>query len=233
MSGGPTRGSRSLRGLVPHLGVDAGGHQTGRGCGGMHPGPPRHHSEDSRRCRSLESASAQTRTVRSRDRSFTSPQRGHAARIVAMSNVRHPAGRLGAPAQMTGTRMGRCRSSRSPTGAAWRTRPRTPWRPFAKGLELGASGLESDVWLSADGQPVLVHDERVVAGPPPGRRVATRLPISWLAFTSPASPTSSRRSGTDFELSLDLKDPASAERPRSRSSVDSASRNGRGCASAA
>jgi len=37
--------------------------------------------------------------------------------------------------------------------------PENTLEAFTKGLALGASGLESDVWLSADGHAVLVHDE--------------------------------------------------------------------------
>ena len=42
--------------------------------------------------------------------------------------------------------------------------PENTLQAFRRGLDLGAAGLESDVWLSADGQPVLVHDERFWRG---------------------------------------------------------------------
>ena len=44
---------------------------------------------------------------------------------------------------------------------------------FALGLRLGATGLESDVWLTADGVPVLDHDGVVQARPAPAGRSAT------------------------------------------------------------
>lgn len=76
---------------------------------------------------------------------------------------------------------------------------------FQLGLRLGASGLESDVWLTADGEVVLDHDGVV----------ATRLrkrPIGEVGRASLPShiPTLAElyeHCGTDFELSLDLKAP--------------------------
>lgn len=75
---------------------------------------------------------------------------------------------------------------------------------FALALEMGASGLESDVWLTADGVAVLDHDG-VVAGVPVGRLDRRALPphIPALADLYAAC-------GTGFELSLDLKDDAAA-----------------------
>lgn len=78
---------------------------------------------------------------------------------------------------------------------------------FALALRLGARALESDVWLTADGVAVLDHDGVV------GSRVRRR-PISSVerADLPPHIPTLSdlyAELGTDFDLSLDLKDPAS------------------------
>jgi glycerophosphoryl diester phosphodiesterase len=77
---------------------------------------------------------------------------------------------------------------------------------FRRGLELKAAGLESDVWLSADGQPVLVHDERFWRGL---RHVdVRRSSAATLArFDIPRLVDLYEACGTDFELSLDLKDP--------------------------
>lgn len=75
---------------------------------------------------------------------------------------------------------------------------------FDLALRLGATGLESDVWLTADGVPVLDHDGVV------GR--VRRKPIS--SFTRaelpehiPALTDLFATVGTNFELSLDVKDP--------------------------
>lgn len=80
---------------------------------------------------------------------------------------------------------------------------------FARALEQGAAGLESDARLSADGEVVLVHGTHV-------RRGLRRLPV----VSTPAGRLSEagvprlgdlyRELGTDYELSLDLKDPAAA-----------------------
>ncbi len=68
--------------------------------------------------------------------------------------------------------------SRSPTAAPARTRRRTRSRRSQLALRLGATGLESDVWLTADGVPVLDHDGVVGprAPPPPDRRGRARRP---------------------------------------------------------
>lgn len=41
--------------------------------------------------------------------------------------------------------------------------PENTLEAFALALKLGADGLESDVWLTADGVPVLDHDGSVRA----------------------------------------------------------------------
>ena len=63
--------------------------------------------------------------------------------------------------------------------------PENTIEAFKLGLRLGATGLESDVWLTADGIPVLDHDGVVRAGPavPPDRR----------AVAAPTSRRTSRR----------------------------------------
>jgi glycerophosphoryl diester phosphodiesterase len=72
--------------------------------------------------------------------------------------------------------------------------PENTLEAFHKALAAGATGLESDVWLSADGVPVLHH------GPPHKEK---RVPVSL--------PTLFAECGTDFDLSLDLKGPGTAE----------------------
>ncbi len=77
---------------------------------------------------------------------------------------------------------------------------------FRRALKLGATGLESDARLSADGQVVLVHGPLVRAGL---RRLKVRaLPAARLAELGvPRLADLYAEVGTDFELSLDLKEP--------------------------
>ncbi len=100
----------------------------------------------------------------------------------------------------------------SPIGFAHRgARARAPENTieaFRLALELGASGLESDVWLTADGVPVLDHDGVVRAD---GRRRAVAdLRRDELPAAIPSLGDLYRACGTDYELSLDVKDPAAA-----------------------
>ncbi len=79
---------------------------------------------------------------------------------------------------------------------------------FRRAIELGADALESDVWRTADGVAVLDHDGRV-------RRGVRRTPISSLRRRDlpshiPALHELYDGCGSDFELSLDVKDPAAA-----------------------
>ncbi len=73
-------------------------------------------------------------------------------------------------------------------------------------LRLGATGLESDVWLTADGIPVLDHDG--VVGPLLRRKRIGELRRSDLPSHIPELAELYASFGTDFELSLDVKDPA-------------------------
>jgi glycerophosphoryl diester phosphodiesterase len=77
---------------------------------------------------------------------------------------------------------------------------------FAQALGKGARALESDVWLTADGIPVLVHDELIRAGF--RRRAIRTLAASSLPSWLPPLEELYDRSGGDFDLSLDVKDPA-------------------------
>lgn len=74
---------------------------------------------------------------------------------------------------------------------------------FALGLKLGATGLESDAWLTADGVVVLDHDGVV-------RRGLRRRPIADhrvddLPAHIPTLAALLERCGDDYELSLDIK----------------------------
>lgn len=86
--------------------------------------------------------------------------------------------------------------------------PENTLEGFRLALELGAPGLESDVWLTADGVAVLDHDGVVRAG-------VRRRPIGAISRTDlpahiPSLEELYAACGTGFELSLDVKDPAAA-----------------------
>lgn len=74
---------------------------------------------------------------------------------------------------------------------------------FTLGLRLGATGLESDVWLSADGIPVLDHDGVVRVGR--RRRAIGTIDRADLPPHIPTLAELVARCGTDYHLSLDLK----------------------------
>jgi glycerophosphoryl diester phosphodiesterase len=79
---------------------------------------------------------------------------------------------------------------------------------FRKGLELGATGLESDVWLTADGIPVLDHDGLVGKM---RRRPISRLARADLPPHVPALADLYDELGSAYQLSLDMKDPAAVD----------------------
>jgi glycerophosphoryl diester phosphodiesterase len=82
---------------------------------------------------------------------------------------------------------------------------------FRYGLEHGATGLETDAWTSADGEVVLVHDDRVwgrVGGIIPWRRRVTDTTAARLAQSGvPRLVELYDELGADYELSIDLKSP--------------------------
>jgi glycerophosphoryl diester phosphodiesterase len=86
--------------------------------------------------------------------------------------------------------------------------PENTLEAFRLALRLGASGLESDVWLTADGVPVLDHDGLARAGV--RRRPIAALPRSRLPAHVPSLEELYADCGTSFELSLDVKDPGAA-----------------------
>lgn len=77
---------------------------------------------------------------------------------------------------------------------------------FRRALELGASGLESDAWLSRDGEVVLVHDAVFRRGVK-RVRVAERTADELAAFAVPRLADVYEQCGTDFEFSIDAKQP--------------------------
>jgi glycerophosphoryl diester phosphodiesterase len=86
--------------------------------------------------------------------------------------------------------------------------PENTLEAFELGLRLGASGLESDVWLTIDGVAVLDHDG--VVGRRPRRRSIALVERGHLPSHVPTLEELYATCGTDFELSLDVKDPAAA-----------------------
>lgn len=86
--------------------------------------------------------------------------------------------------------------------------PENTIEAFTLALRLGASGLESDVWLTSDGVAVLDHDGVL-------RQGIRRRPLRGVARADlpPWVPTLAElyeACGSEFELSLDVKDPAAA-----------------------
>src|SRR4029453_6836540 len=81
--------------------------------------------------------------------------------------------------------------------------PENTLAAFELALEMGASGLESDVWLTRDGVPVLVHDGEL------GKRMRKRrtadMPRDELPSSIPTIDDLIEACGTDYHLSLDLK----------------------------
>src|SRR4051794_10481956 len=82
---------------------------------------------------------------------------------------------------------------------------------FRQALALGATGLESDARVAADGEVVLVHGPTIRSGL---RRIKIRtLPSARLAELGvPRLTDLYAEVGWDFELSLDLKEPDLAGR---------------------
>ncbi len=83
--------------------------------------------------------------------------------------------------------------------------PENTLEAFTLGLRLGATGLESDVWMTADGAAVLDHDGLV-------RRRLRRTPIRALERSDlpthvPTLAELYEACGSSFELSIDVKDP--------------------------
>jgi glycerophosphoryl diester phosphodiesterase len=99
---------------------------------------------------------------------------------------------------------------RPPIGFAHRgaraNAPENTIEAFVLARRLGATGLESDVWLTADGVAVLDHDGVVRRGL--RRQAIADLPRSRLPSHIPTLAELYAEVGTDYELSLDVKDAA-------------------------
>jgi glycerophosphoryl diester phosphodiesterase len=83
--------------------------------------------------------------------------------------------------------------------------PENTIEAFQLALRLGATGLESDVWLTADGDPVLDHDGIVKVGMRP--RPISEVKRRKLPSHIPGLDDVYAACGTSFEFSLDVKDP--------------------------
>lgn len=88
--------------------------------------------------------------------------------------------------------------------------PENTLEAFALALRLGATGLESDVWLTSDGEAVLDHDG--VVGAPLRRRPIADVLRADLPAHVPTLAELFEQCGADFELSLDVKDVAAVPR---------------------
>ena len=82
--------------------------------------------------------------------------------------------------------------------------PENTIEAFTLARKLGATGIESDVWLTADGEAVLDHDG--VVGGRLRRKPIRTLDRSALPEHVPTLEDLYAACGTEFELSLDIKD---------------------------
>lgn len=81
---------------------------------------------------------------------------------------------------------------------------------FTLAVRLGATGLESDVWLTRDGEAVLDHDGVVRQGL--RRRAISSCDRADLPAHIPTLAELYETVGTGLELSLDVKDPNAFDR---------------------
>jgi glycerophosphoryl diester phosphodiesterase len=85
---------------------------------------------------------------------------------------------------------------------------------FRRALAQGATGLETDAWLSSDGEVVLAHDAVVRRGLR-RHRVGATSAADLAALDVPRLADVYAELGTDFELSVDIK-----ETPAARPLID-------------
>ena len=84
--------------------------------------------------------------------------------------------------------------------------PENTIEAFQLALRLGATGLESDVWLTEDLHPVLDHDG--LGGGRLRRKPISQIRLADLPPHIPRLADLYASCGTAFDLSLDIKDPA-------------------------
>lgn len=87
--------------------------------------------------------------------------------------------------------------------------PENTLAAFRRALVDGASGLESDAWVSGDGEVVLVHDPVVRRGLRRAR-VARTSADDLRGFGVPRLADLYAECGSAYDLSIDLKDPEAA-----------------------
>lgn len=83
--------------------------------------------------------------------------------------------------------------------------PENTLEAFDLALRLGATGLESDVWVTSDGHAVLDHDGEI--GRWPRRRPLAEANRDQLPSHIPTLAEFYDHVGTDHPVSLDIKDP--------------------------
>jgi len=83
--------------------------------------------------------------------------------------------------------------------------PENTLEAFGLALRLGATGLESDVWVTSDGVAVLDHDG--IVGTRLRRRQIVEVPRAALPAHIPMLSELYEECGSAYELSLDVKDP--------------------------
>ena len=88
--------------------------------------------------------------------------------------------------------------------------PENTLEAFTLALRLGATGLESDVWITADGEAVLDHDG--IAGGRVRRRAINQVARAELPAHIPTLADLYATCGTDMAVSLDVKDVAAVDR---------------------
>jgi len=80
---------------------------------------------------------------------------------------------------------------------------------FARALAAGVAGLETDVWLSADGEVVCSHDA-VVRGGRRRRRISDTTAADLAELQVPRLADVYEQLGTAFDCSVDVKSPDAA-----------------------
>jgi glycerophosphoryl diester phosphodiesterase len=88
--------------------------------------------------------------------------------------------------------------------------PENTIEAFRLAVDKGATGLESDVWLTEDGEAVLDHDG--IVGRRPRRRAIATVRRAELPAHVPTLEELYAECGTDLHLSLDVKDTAAFDR---------------------
>ncbi len=83
--------------------------------------------------------------------------------------------------------------------------PENTLEAFSLSISKGVTGIESDVWLSSDGIPILSHDDKVgIFG---RRRKISKNPRSLIPKTTLSFEDLYLNFGSTLEISLDMKDP--------------------------